>query len=513
MATQFNQKTLKTNLFGDKALPLAAGLLMILAVVGVLVWLELGGTRQTADNKLYLLPWVFLTGAVVGAPLAYLIYKKQFSLFHPLVYAAWSYFIPAFVVGGLILVFGLSQTQTVLFIEDPEYNIPLTLIYISLGYAGMTAGFFLPFARKFGINIGAKLPDWDWSASQLMLPGVLLVLLGSLNTGIAFASGVLGYQRVDEYGSYDGILYLMSLFLLEGTFLLWFALFRTQKFDFRHYCIIGLLIFTTVVRAAFAGNRSSMVHALFFLIAAYVLAGRQIKIKHGVAAAFLLVFVLFLGTIYGTTFRNIKQSESRIDFTQYAELVPQTLEAVSRQDLGVVLWQGIESLADRLENVSSVAVVVSSYEKLAPYEESYGLDNNIWKDSVTFFIPRMLWKDKPVASEPRKYGDLYFDYSENSFTITPMGDLLRNFGPVGIPLGMMFLGFILRIIYAALIENQIITAWRAVLFYMMLFIISWESFYGIIFPYMIRVAFISIIGILIIYALIPKSERRDLARN
>ena len=480
---------------------------MLAAVIGCLVWLGFGDTRQTADNKLYLLPWVGLTATVIGAPLIYLYYKKQFSFFHPLVYAAWSYFVPAFVVGGLILSFGLSHPYFLYYIENPEYDLPLTFVYISLGYAGLTAGFFLPFARRFGNWISARVPNLDWSPNSVLLPGVLLLLLGSLNTGIAFASGILGYQKVSEIGAYDGLIYLLSLFLMEAGFLLWFSIFRTPRLNISHFFIIGLLIFTTLSRAAFAGNRSSLVHSVIFVIAAFVLSGRQIKFKHGIIASVLLITVLFIGMIYGTTFRNLKQSEAQISFSQYIDFIPQTFDAVSRQDTGTVLQQGFNSLAERLENVSSVAVVVSNYEKLRPYEESYGLDNNILKDSITFLIPRPLWKDKPVASEPRKYGELYFDYGENSFTITPMGDLLRNFGPVGIPFGMMLLGLILRVIYAALIENQIVTAWRATLFFMLLFTVSYESFYGIIIPYLVRVGLISIVGILIVWFLIPQTKK------
>jgi rfaE bifunctional protein nucleotidyltransferase chain/domain len=114
-----------------------------------------------------------------------------------------------------------------------------------------------------------------------------------------------------------------------------------------------------------------------------------------------------------------------------------------------------------MDSISSLAVIVSNYEALAPYEESYGMDNNIVNELSTFFVPRVVWKDKPVSIEPSAYGDLYFNYPENSFTMTPMGDLLRNFGPIGVPIGMLILGFLIRVIYAALIEGQPFSFWRS----------------------------------------------------
>ena len=76
------------------------------------------------------------------------------------------------------------------------------------------------------------------------------------------------------------------------------------------------------------------------------------------------------------------------------------------------------------------------------------LKNNIINDLLTSLIPRFVWADKPNTSDPRAYSDLYFDYGENSFAITPFGDLLRNFGVIGIPLGMLIIGIYLRIIYS-----------------------------------------------------------------
>ncbi len=224
----------------------------------------------------------------------------------------------------------------------------------------------------------------------------------------------------------------------------------------------------------------------------------------------VLACAVLIGIFYGTAFRSVKQSETQVGIDEYTEYVFGTFDKVLEQDAGQSLEQGVTAMAERLDAVSSLAVVVSNYEKLAPFEESYGLDNNIWNDSIYFFIPRPLWLDKPVASDSHKYGDLYFNYSENSFTITPMGDLLRNYGPIGIPLGMIILGFVIRVFYTALVENQDFSFWRATLFYMLLTSISYESFYGTIIPYLIRVMFISTVGLLIVWFFIKSKPKNYL---
>jgi hypothetical protein len=69
-----------------------------------------------------------LTGICVLAPSVYLLYIGKFDLFHPLVFAAWTYVFPAFVVGSLLITFGFVNPYFMSFIDDPEYNLPLTLV-------------------------------------------------------------------------------------------------------------------------------------------------------------------------------------------------------------------------------------------------------------------------------------------------------------------------------------------------------------------------------------------------
>jgi hypothetical protein len=491
----------------DKSLLFPISGLFSLAVIGFLVLVILTSEELIPIQEMYLMPWVFGTGVVIALPSIYLYYKGRFDVFHPLVFAAWSYFFPAFVIGGLVLAGGFTEPYFLAFIDDQHYNLPLTLVYVMLGYAGLTLGFFLPIGRFFGSKVNGWLPVWKWDNYQLLIPGLILLTLGLVNTVFAFFLGLLGFQKVAEIGSYDGIIFLVTLFWMQASFLLWLCIFKTERLNVNQYVVIGILLVTSLLKAAFQGNRGSLFQIFILIAFAFGLSGRTIKFQHRIYAGIIIVLAIVVGMIYGTTFRNIKQTESQVSMDEYTEYIFKTLDRVSEQDLSVTLVNGFSALAERIEAVSSLGVVVANYEKLKPYEESYGLDNNIYKDSVTFFIPRVVWADKPVASEPRKYGDLYFNYGENSFTITPMGDLLRNFGPIGVPLGMILLGILVRLLYSTFVENQAFSYWRTVIYYMLLTSISYESFYGGILPYLIKVGIISVIGVLLIKFLIGKTQK------
>ncbi len=449
-------------------------------------------------KDMYLMPWVVLLGVVIAAPNVYLIYKGRFNIFHPLVFAAWSYFIPAFFLGGLLLASGLSQPFYLAFVEDERYNLPLTIVYIVLGYGGLTLGFFFSYGKNIGEKIGSLLPVWRWDQKNLLLPCVILLAIGWGNSIVAFAFGILGYQKVDQIGEYDGLIFLMTLFWLEGSFLLWMCIFRAEKLNIHHYLILTLLLTTTFMKVIFQGNRGSLIQTFFMVACAFVFAFKKIEMRHRLYGVGLLILTLVVGMIYGTTFRSVKQSEARVGVDEYIVSIGTTFDKLSDQDLTQNLSEGIAAITERFEAVSSLAVIVSNYEKLEPYEESYGLKNNIWNDTVNAFIPRPLWKDKPVGSDARKFADLYFSFGENSFTVTPMGDLLRNFGPVGVPVGMFILGFILCIIYTSLVENQEFSYWRRTLFFVILMSISYETFYGTSMVNLVKYGVIAAIGLVFV---------------
>ena len=473
-------------------------ILMASAVIVAALGLLLSSELTTSFPYLFLLPWIIALTVVLAIPTVILYYKGRLTLFDPLVFATWSYFFPAFVIGGLMLTAGWSQPYFLSFIEDASYNLPYTTFLIILGYAGLAGGYFLPLGAKVGSALSRYLPTHDFDSNTLLMPGLFLLILGTFNTVAALFLGIIGYQRSEVIDSYSGIVFLTTLFWMQGSFILWYIIFRRGKFDLRSMVLVAVLFAVTIGRALFSGNRAALLQVFIIVILAFLLSGGKFNFRRTAVAGAVLSVCLLAGMIYGTTFRNVKGSEAQVSLDQYTENIFETFDAVGKFDLQSSLQLALLGLAERLDTLSSVAVVVSNYEQLAPYEESYGLDNNIWKDLSTFFIPRILWTEKPVASEPRKYSDLYFNYGENSFAITPIGDLVRNYGPFGVPIGMFLFGIVIRFIYRTLIENQPRTIWRATMYFMLLMAISYEGFYGLLIPFLFKVGITAAVGLLIV---------------
>ncbi len=482
----------------NNALLIAAALLVVSSVVVTSLVFLVDLKPTNSEPFLFLIPWILALAVVFAIPPMVMYRRGELTLDNPIIFATWTYFFPAFVVGGFSLSFGWSQPFFLDHIQDPRINLPFTVLLIMAGFLALFGGYMVRIGTKIGQWLEKFLPKRDYDETSCIVPGTVLLCLGILTTVFAFVLGIIGFQLGDEINSYDGLIIATTQLWVEASFVLCFILFRRRRWDVIGAAISGILLFTFITRALFAGNRGSLVTFFAIVMLAYVLSGQSFKFKQAAVAGCILVLCVVAGMIYGTTFRSVKGTESRISIGDYTENVFDTLDQVGQKDSISVLESATSTLAERIDTISSVAVVVSNYEQLLPYEEQYGLDNNIWKDLTTFFVPRVLWPGKPVASDARKYGDLYFDYGENSFAITPIGDLLRNFGVIGVPIGMFLLGILLRVLYRTFVEGQKRVLWRCTIYFMLLTTISYEGFYGLIIPNLVKSGVIAVIGVLLI---------------
>lgn len=461
--------------------------LMALFIVGFF-WLA--DERGSVGEQFYLIPWCILATLVLFSPSAYLLYKNKFDLFHPLVFGVWSYIFPAFVLGGVILSFGWSEPYYLTYVENPRYNLPLTLVYVMVGFVGMVVGFALPIGRFISKKLDSFTPSWEWKVDEIWIPGLLLLIAGIGVNILGFVQGLIGFQRVDEIGIFDGFLFFLVILLTEGSFLLWTGIFTTNKKTGLYYLVFIFLLALIPMRMALQGNRGSLLSMVIVIAAAFSYSGRRLKGKHTVIIGIIFVSAIFIGMIYGTAFRSIKGSESRISAGDYFGQVALTVDFLTTKDPGSIIEQSVVTLAERLDNLSALGVAVANYEKLAPYEAGFGIENNIVNDLYTSFIPRFMWSDKPQTSDARAYSDLYFNFSENSFAVTPFGDLLRNFGPIGVPLGMMIIGIYFRIIHSLFIATENRAMWKNAAYFILLTVVSYEGFYATIFPTFVRSVFV-----------------------
>lgn len=458
----------------------------------------------------YLLPWMVLVGVTALIPSAYLYCKGSLVLYHPLVYGAAFGIIPGFVIGPIAIAVGMYDRYAYSLIPDPQFYLPLALVYVAMGFAGLTLGFSLPIGRKVGRSLSAKLPVWEWSFREARLPALLLMAIGEVGIFGALQVGSGGYQMAVSVSVWGQTLVSLGSLSMFAQFVLWFTIFRVRRRTLTHWFFIVLLIAVGTFNGLLGGGKGGLFWQAVFVLVVYVLSGRRVPVRRVIFAGLIVGPLVLVGVVYGNTFRRLKGSEEVVDVKDYVRLVLEAASRVATGDWGDSVSRGAEALFERTEITTHLGVIVSNYEQLASSERQYGVANDIATSLLTAFIPRFLWPDKPLISDSRSLSALYFNVPTNSYASTPFGDLLRNFGPVGVPVGMALLGIVLAMFYQ-LVAKQPTTAWRGGLYYAMLTCMSYESFYGSILPGMLRAGVVVGGGALFLQLLIGR-PRRPLAR-
>jgi hypothetical protein len=467
---------------------------IISALVLTVYFLENDSTSVLTNTRLFL----FLTevlGVVLLAPTIYLVTRQRLDFFHPLVYPVIIYLFPAFVIGNLILLTSTRPSWVLTLISDPNYYLNLSMVYIIIGFISLVIGFAVPAASQLGLALSKYIPDWDWSPSATRFPGLILFSLGIFSTWYSIAVGVWGYQILEIPLLTGGTLSALTVLATIGAFMLWHSFFRRDRTKKEIWTpILILLVAQIFSNAVVSGSRYSLLVGLITVLAAFRFAGGRFRPSVIFFIFSVGIVATILGFSLGTTFRQVKGSESVISLVETLNVGGQTISRLT--DLGPTGTVGlaVDTLEQRIENLSSFAVIVSNYERLKPLEVYYGIENNIWIYTWTALIPRFLWPNKPIISDARAVGALYFNFPTNSFAMTMFGDLLRNFGPIGVPIGMLILGFMLRILYSAFVTQHVVPAWRAATYFSLLISVNYESFYGTVLPSWIRIGFVCLVG-------------------
>lgn len=457
----------------------------------LLVWLVL--ESFTGELDFFLLPWMFLVAVTTLVPMLYLHLKRRFVFYHPLVYGAVLGIFPGFVIGPIAITAGAYDTYSYSLISDPKFYLPLTLVYVAIGFASLAVGFALPIGRQLGRRLFDKFPTWDWSFEQIRIPAIALMAVGQVGLLTGVRVGSLGYNMPEEVSVWGFTLVALSNLGNFAQLVLWFTVFRARRLTPAHWLFILLLIGVATVEVLMSGSKGGLFWKTVFIFTTYLLAGRRVSLPRVILIGLIVGPLVLAGVSYGNAFRTLKGSERVIDLTDYLNLVIDTTRMVLASDWGETFSKGMEAFFRRTEITTHFSVIVANYERLVPLEEEYGIANNIAVNVLTAFIPRFVWPDKPIISNARGLAALYFGNPYSSYATTPFGDLLRNFGPIGIPVGMAILGIVLAAIYQ-LVAQQPTTTWRAGLYYALLTCVSYEGFYGSVFPAMIRAAFVVLVG-------------------
>jgi hypothetical protein len=332
--------------------------------------------------------------------------------------------------------FGLGAVWTV---NDPSYvaydlyivpYIPIAALYCLFGYLAFLCAYYGPWYSRDVVRP---------SPHRVRGPLILVVSGGLGIVGYAASSVV---ERAIIFGGTVGVygtLAQLSPFFLFAWALGWLLVFSGQATRSQILVVLGMLVPGALLTATATFSDKSLLMSLIGIpIVARWYARKKIRWSLLVVLLLVLVFVVF--PFYNT----YRWSDPAMG--QMNRMVA-TYETIQTWDTDRYILYSLHSFTRRLALINSIAVVVRDVGRWVPYAKG----ETIFLPTFTYFIPRVIWKDKPVASEGRDFGRIFritnFWSRETYIGATVPGELYWNFGLPGIIVGMTLLGLAMRALY------------------------------------------------------------------
>lgn len=409
--------------------------------------------------------------------------QKPLDLFQPLDYAAWTFFLPEFVVPGFLFALTSIETENSVLLGNFNSELTVAMAYALLGFSGLALGY-----SRHWFRLPFNTPQLQLPLSKLRVLAFVLLLIGTAAELAAFAEGAYGYQVSLDIPMFGSTYSALAQFVLFGHAITWFGIFSGEQ----NWRLLGILSASCwLMEVAISGSRGAILWIVLLLLATYRYAKPKVPLRR-IALRFspAILIALVFGLAFGTTFREVKTEdlgrETIITRSDIPVLLRATFTELSPMSLADTAQMVSTLFLSRIDAVSSLAVIIRDHESNIPAELGAGITNNILRDAEAGFIPRVLWPSKPASGNTEEIGNIYFDTSFNSPAVTYMGDLYRNFGTIGVFPGMFILGALLRAAYRCFIEGHTVTAMRVAAFLFFVHAVNYESSFSPLFPTILR---------------------------
>ncbi|MFX0204329.1 MAG: O-antigen polymerase [Candidatus Hodarchaeota archaeon] len=411
--------------------------------------------------------------------------KGSLDIFHPVIFYCIIFVFPMIIIKGTLLAFGM-ESRFLSLTPDSYHYLDLSLICTFVG----TIGLILGFRFQFGRSLAARLPLPQVLSIPLKLrwqPLVVTYVIGLIFALYLCYLGIFGASLSEFEGDLTWVQWLQrfSQWYLMSLFLLVFYITRRQNKKLGWLIATGLALASSIILAFLSGNRSGLLWILILCIGAVQYA-RYPRIRLRELAPWLVgaCIALVLGIMIISLYRTSRQTEWGYDTISVHEITMLMHESTKN----ILFWKVTDlsdytanRIVERINAVEKLGVTLAfaNDEGVRASERSVGINNNIIKNLFCDFVPRAIWPNKPAIGNFGLYfSQIYLDSRYRTWTGPSIfGDLYRNFGILGIPLGMFVLGIFLRIIYERLIVMGNGNALAVLVYYFLLIGVNYEGTY------------------------------------
>lgn len=349
------------------------------------------------------------------------------------------YFVLIFFLKPLLYSLGISLKYAFGGLEDGlDYK---AIFYLLLGLASMMLGYYLPFAKKFVYKLPKALTsEWDYKKIPFVFISLFFIDIGlklvKILSGTYFHLTVTSWLMQSSLFSLFGLFNWLGYAALIIAFVAYYNLMKRGDIQYKNWRIAawGTLIFQILYAVPTCTRLAIISPLIIYLIVRSYLYGpiyRQLLI--------ILPIVYLMVLPLGNMCRNVNTINNFVD-----------------KDTKVIGFLGVNEFV--ANSVVSRSDQFNVFSKLIKTQNEFLYGENLEKFFISLGPPRFIWKNKPTITLDynafgKRIGILSEDDKHTSVGPTLIGDWYMNFGVFGIVFGMMFMGFLWRVIYLYLRER------------------------------------------------------------
>jgi hypothetical protein len=311
-----------------------------------------------------------------------------------------------------------------------------------LGAVGFVIGYHLPLAARLAKRLPNPPKDFhvDTVALAALGTGSLgLVLFGTflLSTGATLFTNFRDPEQLALFTGSSGYLYTGFYFLIPSALILIVVGDQRKK---RAVLLLGVIFAVLFLLIALpTGNRLPLLpFASGLLIYRYARRGTRPNML-------LLLLLAVSAVILSSIVVHLRAPELRGDSTPERTVI----NVVSRP----AAW--FDPLTRGADN--SMSVMLAAALTVVPEELPYQMGRDTFGDLLFRPIPRSIWPEKPVTPNQRMVSKLWPEAYEANAANPEFSVVLsfyRDFGPIGVLLGLGVFGSLARTLYEYYLHNR-----------------------------------------------------------
>lgn len=309
--------------------------------------------------------------------------------------------------------------------------IPLSAFYCLLGYLALLGGYHGPWFRERRLAPVEYVPH---SALFIGLPAAI-GFLGYMSAAIWSRASWMGISVSWLFSS----LAQTSMLFMFAWALIWIQVLGGRATpNQRRLFWFGMLPAAGLIIASNLASKFLVTTIVGVPLIAYWYARRAMPWRLLLVLLLVVIFVVF------PFYNNYRNFDARIPVVERIGMTWHLIQSWDSQDY---LDESLGKAKARVALINQVAVVVRDVPRWVPYAKG----ETIFYPMVAYFVPRLIWPDKPPFLLGREFGVTFrvvnMADKKTSIAATVPGELYWNFDVPGIVVGMAVWGIFLRFLY------------------------------------------------------------------